>query len=61
MREISLGDARIAQYQVEWSASLKGVALLEQSLSEHYTVVQVYRSALERDKKELMKVIFVFL
>ena len=61
MREISLRDARIAQYQVEWSTSLKGVALLEQSLSEHYTVVQVYRSALERDKEELMKVIFVFL
>lgn len=56
-----MGDDRIAQYQMEWSAALKGIALLEQSLSEHHTVVQVYRSALEKDKKELIKVMFTLL
>lgn len=56
VKEISTTNPRMSRFLADWSASLKGICLLEQSLSEHHTVVQVYRSALEKDKAELLKV-----
>ena len=56
VKEISSSDPRMSRFLADWIASLKGICLLEQNLSEHHTVVQVYRSALEKDKAELLKV-----
>ena len=56
IKEISSYDDRIARHLIVWSDSLRNIALQEQSLSEHYTVVQVYRSALEKDNRELFRV-----
>lgn len=59
VKEISTTDPRMSSFLADWSASLKGICLLEQNLSEHHTVVQVYRSALEKDKAELLKVKYI--
>lgn len=56
VKEISSYDDRIAQHLTAWGESLRNIALQEQSLCEHYTVVQVYRSALEKDNRELFRV-----
>lgn len=56
IKEISINDNIVSQYLLDWNLALKKIQDLEMSLMEQHTVVQVYRSALEKDNKELVKV-----
>ena len=56
IKEISINDSSISKYLLDWNLSLKNIKDMEINLREQYTVIQVYRSAIEKDMKELFKV-----
>ena len=56
IKEISINDSSISKYLLDWNLSLKNIKDMEINLREQYTVIEVYRSAIEKDMKELFKV-----
>jgi kinesin family protein 1/kinesin family protein 3/17 len=55
LKEVSKENVNLSLKFTDWSVLLKEINRLEGSLGEQYTVVNIYRSALEGDNKELLK------
>jgi kinesin family protein 1/kinesin family protein 3/17 len=55
LNEVSKTNVDLSLKFTDWGVLLKEIIRLEGSLGEQYTVVNIYRSALEGDNKELMK------
>lgn len=59
LKEVSKGNidipVHVSSSLTNWAVLLKEIIRLEGSLGEQFTVVNIYRSALERDNKELLR------
>jgi hypothetical protein len=56
VKEISRKELDVAPCIEQWQAKLREVTALQQRVAEQFTVVQVYRSALDKDFITLLRV-----
>ena len=56
IKEILINDSSMSKYLFDWNSALKNIKDMENNLREQYTVIQIYRGAIEKDMKELFKV-----
>ena len=49
IKEISMNDSSMSKHVFDWNSGLKNIKDMENNLREQYTVIQIYRSATEKD------------